>query len=219
LLTYAVRQAPGWTTRTGARVAALGYAIPGTVVAVGVLIPFAWLDNRVDAAMRETFSISTGLVLTGTVVAVLFAYMVRFSALGLKTVDAGLTRIRPNMDDAARNLGLGAMVTFIRVHVPLMKGTLLTASLLIFVEILKELPATLIIRPFNFDTLAIRVFQLASDERLAEAATAALAIVIVGILPVIILSRRIGRSRPGESGHETIRHASGGGPRRDRHAH
>ncbi|MEQ9350693.1 MAG: iron ABC transporter permease [Alphaproteobacteria bacterium] len=213
LLTYAVRQAPGWVTRGGARIATLGYAAPGTVVAVGVLIPFAWLDNQLDSIMQQTFGVGTGLVLTGTIAAVLFAYLVRFAALGVKTVESGLSRIRPNMDDAARNLGLGALPTFVRVHAPLMRGTLLTAGLLVFVEILKELPATLIIRPFNFDTLAIRVFQLASDERLAEAATTALAIVGVGILPVILLSRRIGHGRPGTGEPGATAQSAGSGPR------
>jgi iron(III) transport system permease protein len=179
------------------RVAGMGYAVPGTVIAVGVLIPFAWIDNRIDAWMRASFDISTGLLLSGTLVALLFAYTVRFLAVSLQTVEAGLGKIRPSMDDAARSLGLPPNQVLARIHMPIMRGSLLTALLLVFVDVLKELPATLILRPFNFNTLAVRAFELASDERLAESATAALTIVLVGIIPVILLSRFITRSRPG----------------------
>jgi iron(III) transport system permease protein len=179
------------------RVAGMGYAVPGTVIAVGVLIPFAWIDNRIDAWMRASFDISTGLLLSGTLVALLFAYTVRFLAVSLQTVEAGLGKIRPSMDDAARSLGLPPNQVLARIHMPIMRGSLLTALLLVFVDVLKELPATLILRPFNFNTLAVRAFELASDERLAESATAALTIVLVGIIPVILLSRSITRSRPG----------------------
>jgi iron(III) transport system permease protein len=166
------------------------------VIAVGVLIPFARLDNAIDAWMRDAFGISTGLVLTGTIGGLLFAYLVRFLALAMNSVEAGLTKINRNLDDAARVLGRGPGGALMRVHVPLMWGSVLTAVILVFVDVLKELPATLILRPFNFETLAIRVFRFASDERLAEASTAALAIVLVGLVPVILLSRAIARSRP-----------------------
>ena len=179
------------------RVAGMGYAVPGTVIAVGVLIPFAWIDNRIDAWMRDSFDISTGLILSGTLAALLFAYTVRFLAVSLQTVEAGLGKIKFSMDDAARSLGLSPNQVLTRIHMPIMRGSLLTALLLVFVDVLKELPATLILRPFNFNTLAVRAFELASDERLAESSTAALAIVLVGIIPVILLSRSITRSRPG----------------------
>ena len=179
------------------RVAGMGYAVPGTVIAVGVLIPFAWIDNQIDAWMRASFDVSTGLLLSGTLAALLFAYTVRFLAVSLQTIEAGLGKIRPSMDDAARSLGLAPDQVLTRIHMPIMRGTLLTALLLVFVDVLKELPATLILRPFNYNTLAVRTFELASDERLAESSTAALAIVLVGIIPVILLSRSITRSRPG----------------------
>lgn len=182
------------------RIASMGYAIPGTVVAVGVIIPFAWLDNSIDAYMREQFDISTGLLLSGTLVAVMFAYLVRFLAVSLQTVESGLGKIKPSMDDAARSLGYRPRETLFRVHMPLMKGSLLTALLIVFVDVMKELPATLILRPFNFNTLAVRAFELASDERLAESSTAALMIVAVGLLPVIYLSKSISQSR---AGHES----------------
>ncbi len=181
------------------RVAAIGYAIPGTVIAVGVIIPFAWLDNGLDDFMRSHFDISTGLILSGTLFALIFAYLVRFLAVSLQTVESGLDKIKPSMDDAARSLGQGARATLFKVHMPLMKGSLLTALLIVFVDVMKELPATLILRPFNFNTLAVRAFELASDERLADSSTAALMIVLVGLLPVIYLSRSISQSRAGSS--------------------
>jgi iron(III) transport system permease protein len=179
------------------RTVALGYAIPGAVVAVGTLLPLAFFDNAIDGFMRETFGLSTGLLFTGTIFALVYAYLVRFLAVSLNTVEASLTKVRPSMDDAARSLGHGPAATLVRVHVPLMWAGLSTACLLVFVDVMKELPATLVMRPFNFDTLAVRAFNLASDERLSEAATASLVIVAVGILPLILLSRTIARARPG----------------------
>jgi iron(III) transport system permease protein len=196
VVAYGLRLRPNPLIRASARVASMGYAIPGAVIAVGVLIPFARLDNAVDAWMREAFGISTGLVLTGTIGGLLFAYLVRFLALAMSSVEAGLSKINRNLDDAARALGRGPGEALVRVHVPLMRGSLLTAVILVFVDVLKELPATLILRPFDFETLAIRVYRFASDERLAEASSAALAIVLVGLVPVILLSRAIARVRP-----------------------
>ena len=121
--------------------------------------------------------------------------MVRFLAVSLQTVEAGLGKVRPTMDEVARSLGLRPASVLARVHIPIMRGTLLTCLLLVFVDVLKELPATLILRPFNFNTLAVRAFELASDERLADSSTAALAIVLAGLIPVILLSRAIARSR------------------------
>jgi iron(III) transport system permease protein len=196
LVAYGLRLQPTPVMQASARIAGLGYAIPGAVIAVGVLIPFARFDNAVDAWMRATFGISTGLMLTGTIAVLLFAYLVRFFALALNTVEAGLAKINRNLDDAARMLGHGPGRSLLRVHVPLLWGSVLTAVILVFVDVLKELPATLILRPFNFETLAVRVYRFAADERLAEASTAALAIVVVGLLPVILLSRAIARARP-----------------------
>jgi iron(III) transport system permease protein len=198
LMGYGKRLRPTPLVIASVRVAAMGYAVPGTVIAVGVMLPFAWTDNAIDAWMRAQFGISTGLILSGTLVALLFAYTVRFLAVSIQTVEAGLGKIRPTMDDAGRSLGLTPQQVLRKIHMPIMRGTLLTAVLLVFVDVLKELPATLILRPFNFNTLAVRAFELASDERLADSSTAALAIVVAGIIPVIILSRSISRSRPGQ---------------------
>jgi iron(III) transport system permease protein len=198
VLAYARRMEGGLITGFAVRVAGMGYAVPGTVIAIGVMLPFAWFDNTLDGFMRMHFGISTGLLLSGTLGALLFAYAVRFLAVSLQTVEAGLGKIKPSMDDAARSLGMRPLATLTRVHLPIMRGTLLTALLLVFVDVLKELPATLILRPFDFNTLAVRAFELAGDERLAESSSAALAIVLVGLLPVILLSLTIERSRPGQ---------------------
>jgi len=179
------------------RLAAMGYAIPGTIIAVGVLVPFAAFDNALDAWLRASFGLSSGLLLTGSVAALVFAYLVRFLAVSLNTVEAGLGNIRPSMDDAARALGARPLAMLARVHAPMMWPTLLTAGLVVFVDVMKELPATLVMRPFNFDTLAVQAHNFAADERLTEAATPALTIVAVGIPPVILLSRAIARGRPG----------------------
>lgn len=197
LITYAKRLQPGLPMRTATRVLSLGYAVPGTVIAVGVLIPFAWLDNSLDAWMRAQFGIATGLLMSGTLIAVVFAYIVRFLPVAMNTVDAGLGKIKHSMDDAGRSMGLGSWQILRRIHIPMLKGSLLTAALLVFVDVLKELPATLILRPFNFNTLAIRTYELANQERLTEAATSALMIVIAGIIPVIFISLSISASRPG----------------------
>mgnify|MGYP000258092954 CR=1 FL=1 len=194
---YAGRTSKTPLVRWSNRIAGLGYAVPGAVIAVGVLIPFAWFDNTLDAWMREHFDIATGLLLSGTLIAVVFAYLVRFLPVALNTLDAGLGKIKPTMDDVGRSMGLSPLQILRRVHVPLLQGSLLTASLLVFVDVLKELPATLILRPFNFNTLAIRTYELANQERLAEASSSALMIVLAGIIPVIILSKSISRSRPG----------------------
>ncbi|HSO79583.1 MAG TPA: ABC transporter permease subunit, partial [Chromatiaceae bacterium] len=195
ILGYGRRLHPTRGVTAAVRIAGMGYAVPGTVIAVGVIIPFAWLDNSLDAWMRATFGLSTGLLLSGTLAALLFAYLVRFLAVALQTVESGLGKIRPAMDESARSLGLRPGGVLRRVHLPMLRGSLLTALLLVFVDVLKELPATLILRPFNFNTLAVKVYELAADERLADAAPAALAIVLTGLLPVILLSRSITQSR------------------------
>ncbi|MDG4550206.1 MAG: iron ABC transporter permease [Candidatus Contendobacter sp.] len=197
LLGYGRRLRPWPLTRLAVRYAGLGYAVPGTVIAIGVMLPFAALDRGLDGWARHWFGVSTGLLLSGTLAALLFAYCARFLPVALHSIEAGLARIRPSMDDAARSLGSGPRAVLWRVHVPMLRGSLLTAVLLVFVDVLKELPATLILRPFNFNTLAVRAYELASDERLADSAPFALAIVLAGIGPVILLSRAMGRSRPG----------------------
>lgn len=195
LLAYSARQSRTLLTRGLNRLVGMGYAVPGAVIAVGVLIPVTRLDNWLAAQWQDWLGTNPGLLLTGGIAALVYAYLVRFLAVALQTVGASLAKITPAMDDASRSLGAGQGETLRRVHVPILRGSLFTAGLLVFVDVMKELPATLVMRPFNFDTLATQAYTLASDERLAEASTAALAIVGVGLLPLIALSRQISRSR------------------------
>jgi iron(III) transport system permease protein len=197
-LAYAVRLAPAGraaaNVRLAARAMSLGYAVPGAVIAVGILVPLARLDNTIDGWMKAVAGTGTGLLLTGSLVALLYAYLVRYFAVAYQPVEAGLARITPAMDASARSLGSAPADVFRRVHLPLLAPSVFAAALLVFVDVMKELPATLVLRPFNFDTLAVVAYQLASDERLGEAAAPSLAIVAVGVLPVILLSRAISRA-------------------------
>ncbi|MEN9475007.1 MAG: hypothetical protein RIS48_1727 [Pseudomonadota bacterium] len=184
-----------WLARGLNRLVGLGYAVPGSVIAVGVLIPVTRLDHWLAAGWQQLFGHNPGLLLTGGIAALVYAYLVRFLSAALQTVEGSLGKITPSMDDAARSLGSGQFAVLRRVHLPILRGSLFTAGLLVFVDVMKELPATLVMRPFNFDTLATQTYNLASDERLAEASSAALAIVVVGLLPLILLSRQIARGR------------------------
>ncbi|MEO0769868.1 MAG: iron ABC transporter permease [Cyanobacteria bacterium J06649_4] len=191
ILAYGQRLNGSRFMRLGVRLAAMGYGIPGAVIAVGILIPVTRLDNAIANWAKATFNSSPGLLISGTITALVFAYLVRFLAVSLGSIESGLGKIRPNLDDAARSLGYSPTKTLVKVHTPLMTSSLLTALMLVFVDVMKELPATLVMRPFNFDTLAVRVYQYASDERLAEAAAPALMILVVGLLPVVVLSWQI----------------------------
>lgn len=196
-LAYAGRLSRAPLLRLGTRLASMGYAIPGSVLAIGILAPFAAFDNALDAALRDTFGISSGLLFSGTLFALLFGCTVRFLALGFGATEAGFERVPRSLDDAARLLGSGPLDLVRRVHWPLLRASSLTAALLVFVDTLKELPMTLALRPFNFETLATLTQQYASDERFAQAAPGALAIVLAGVVPVILLSRTIrAASRP-----------------------
>lgn len=188
-LAYGKRLRPGPLLAGAVRMASMGYAVPGAVIAVGVMLPLAALDNSIDALSREWFGVSTGLIFSGTIFTLLLAYMVRFLSVSLQTVESGLGTIRPSMDDSARTLGCSPGEVLWHIHIPMLRPSLIAAVLLVFVDVMKELPATLILRPFNFNTLAVRAFELASDELLIESASAAIMIVLVGIIPVIMLSR------------------------------
>ncbi|HDZ39994.1 MAG TPA: iron ABC transporter permease [Marinobacter sp.] len=177
------------------RLSSLGYAMPGAVLAVGVIVPLAGFDNWLDSLMRNTFNVSTGLILSGSAFAIVFAYTVRFLAVSAGSVESALQKITPSMDMAARSLGNSPGKTLVRVHLPMLRGTLITAALVVFVDCMKELPATLILRPFNFETLATYVYQFASDERLYHSALPALIIVLAGIVPIILMSRSISSTR------------------------
>lgn len=188
VLGYAQRLAPGRVTRVAVRLVGVGYAIPGAVIALGILTPVLYLDTWLGNAFG-----AKGLVLAGTGGVLSYAYVVRFLPAALQSVDAGFGRIAPNLDASARSLGVGGWSMLRRVHLPLLRGSVLTAALLVFVDVMKELPATLALRPFNMDTLAVVTSHLAADERLAEAAVPALTLVLVGLLPVLVLARAIAR--------------------------
>lgn len=192
------RNRDSWFATAILYIGRLGYAVPGGVIAVGLLVPFAFFDNTLDAYMRETFGISTGLLFTGSIWLLVFAYMIRFLAAAIGAYEGGVAVINPNMDAAARVLGQSEWGLLRRVHFPLLRPSLFTALLIVFVDVMKELPATLIMRPFNFDTLAVQAHRLAADERLAGAAVPSLVIVAIGTLPVILLCRRIRN----EQGHK-----------------
>jgi len=164
----------------------LGYAVPGAVIAVGLLLPVGWVQA---AAPGSSASAWVTAAATGSIGGLLYAYLVRFSAVALQSVEAGYARIPASFDDTARTLGAGGGRLFFGVHAPLLTRSALAAALLVFVDVMKELPATLVLRPFNSDTLAVVAYQFARDERLAEAALPSLAIVLVGLIPVLLLSR------------------------------
>ena len=190
VMAYAARLARNRPVVVANRLAGLGYAVPGAVIAVGVLVPLTRLDHLLAQAIEDVSGTKVGLLLTGTVAALVYAYLVRLLAVALQTTEAGLAKVTTSMEDAARSLGASPLSALARVHAPLLAPSLATAALLVFVDVLKELPATFALRPFNFDTLAIEAYNLARDERLAEAAAPALVIVAVGLLPVLIVSKR-----------------------------
>ncbi|MEH3126426.1 iron ABC transporter permease [Agrobacterium cavarae] len=191
LLAYAQRERPSWPTRFAVRVGSLGYGIPGTVLAIGVLLPLAGLDNAVDGIMRSHLGISTGLLLSGTAFAIIYAHSVRFMTLAEGTVDAGFQKLSPHLDMASRTLGRTRLQTLVGVLLPNMRPAAITASLLVFIESLKELPATIMLRPFNFNTLSTMVYESASRSRVQDAALPALVIIVAGLVPVILVSHSL----------------------------
>ena len=194
-LVYASRLHPALIVRAAVRIASMGYAVPGSVIAVGVLIPLARLDHVLAGTTEWALGRPAGLVLTGSVGALVFAYAVRFLAVSLQTLEASLVKIPPSFDDAARSLGAGIGRTLARVHLPLMGGGVLTALVLVFVETVKEMPATLLLRPFGVDTLSVAVWERTAESQWAEASLPALAIVAAGLLPVFLAVRLSSRSR------------------------
>jgi len=183
-LAFSVRRRPDATTRWAVQLAGLGYAVPGAVIVVGLLLPVGWLQARWPES-------GAGYLMTGTMLGLVWAYLVRFCAVALQSVQSGYARIPTSFDDSARMLGSGEWGLLKRVHWPLLRRSTAVALLLVFVDVMKELPATLVLRPFNSDTLAVVAYQLARDERLGEAALPSLALVLVGLVPVIMLSRTL----------------------------
>lgn len=195
-LAYAVRLHPTPGVRLCAQFTSMGYALPGSVIAVGVLVPVALLDHTIVRTAERVLGGPIGLLLTGSAVALLYAYVVRFLAVAAQTLDASLGKIPSSFDDASRSLGAGLGGTLRRIHLPLMRGGLLTALILVFVETMKEMPATLLLRPFGFDTLAVGVWERTSESLWVEAAVPAMAIVAAGLLPVFLAIRLTGRRSP-----------------------
>lgn len=184
LLAFSLRRAPDLVTRGVVQLASLGYAVPGAVIVVGLLLPVGWLQQVAPG-------LGAGYWVTATVLGIVWAYLVRFCAVALQSVQSGYARIPASFDDSARMLGAGGLGLLTRVHWPLLKRSTAAAALLVFVDVMKELPATMVLRPFNTDTLAVVAYQLARDERLGEAALPSLALVLVGLLPVLLLSRTL----------------------------
>ncbi len=193
VLIYTARLYHSYLTSRFSKIAVLGYSMPGAVIAVGVLIPLSTLDKSIAGFMSANFGISTGLLLTGTIIALIFAYLVRFLAISFNPIKAGFENTCEKLDEASRSLGISPLRTLKRINLPLIKGTLLGAAILVFVDVLKELPIILVLRPFNFNTLSIRAFELASDEMVAQSANAAIIIILTGIIPIIVLSNLISR--------------------------
>jgi len=188
-LAYALRLKRNTLIHGLARLASIGYAVPGTVLAVGILIPTVALDNLIDETAKATLGITTGLLLSGSGLALVYAYATRFLAVAFGTLESGLAKVSPNLDMASRALGRTALRTLAEVHLPVLRPALATAAMLVFVDCMKELPATILLRPFNFETLSTTVYAAASQEVFEDGAVAALTIVIVGLLPVILLAR------------------------------
>lgn len=184
---FHARTRPGRQSRWMVITASLGYAVPGGVIAVGLMVPMAALDNAIDAVMEARFGISTGLLITGSIWLMILAYFVRFMAAAINAYDSGMATVPAHYDAVARSLGQGAPQMLWRVHLPVARASVLTAGLIVFVDVMKELPATMILHPFNFQTLAVQAHRLAADERLHEAAVPSLALGLFGLLPVALL--------------------------------
>lgn len=197
LVCYAHRSLQSKWIFIAMRILSMGYAVPGSVIAIGVMIPLVWLDHQIGPAVQAMFNMKSALIFSGSAIVLILAYLVRFISVALGSIESGLEKVSPSMDYSAKSLGANSFKLLKTVHFPMIRASILSAMLLVFVDVMKELPATLILRPFNYDTLAVRVYHMASDERLADAAQPAFLIILTGILPVVLLSRMISRSRPG----------------------
>jgi iron(III) transport system permease protein len=190
LMVYAARRHPDRVTRAAVRISTIGYALPGAVLAVGIFIPVAWLDNRLSEIALQLFDLQGGLMVQGTLATMLIAYMTRFLAVSHSPIDSAMHRITPSIDEAARGLGLTGWATLQRVHLPILKGGIFTAASLVFVDVMKEMPITLMTRPFGWDTLAVRIFEMTSEGEWEQAALPAVTLVLAGLLPIIFLMRQ-----------------------------
>jgi iron(III) transport system permease protein len=194
LILFSLRMSGSGIMSFLAKAATLGYALPGAVVAIGIMIPLLLVDNLSEKVMTILPQGSARLMISTSVFALVYAYLVRFLAVGFNNLEAGYERISMSIDESAASLGSTKSRTLRKVHLPLLKGALLGGGLLIFVDVLKELPLTLILRPFNFDTLAIRAFEYASDERVAQSAPAALIIILTGMIPAFFMNMMVNKT-------------------------
>ncbi len=194
ILIYAVKINPTFFMRVLGKFSVMGYAIPGAVIAVGVMMPLLFLDKSLTTWLQNSFGITMGLLISGTIGALIFAYIVRFLAVAYNPIDSGFKKVSDFYTEASRGLGVAPLATLWKVNLPLIKGSVISAALLVFVDVLKELPLTLIMRPFNFNTLATKTFELASDEMVAESSVPALIIIATGIVPIIFLSKWISKT-------------------------
>jgi iron(III) transport system permease protein len=195
VVTYGLRLSRSRVVEWCGRIASMGYALPGSVIAVGVLVPLAFIDRALSAWLQAGWGVRSGLLLTGSLAGLIFAYLTRFLAVSTQTVEASLVKVTPSMDMAGRSLGAGPWRVLRRIHLPLIRGGLCTAAILVFVDVMKEMPATLLLRPFGYETLAVRVWQLTSEALWEAAALPALTIVAGGMLPVLVLVRSSVRQR------------------------
>ena len=171
------------------KIASLGYAIPGSIIAIGILIPFTYFDNFFVNFFKVNFNLNISTFFTGSIFVLCFAYVVRFFTISQTNIESGFYRISKNIDDTARVLGKKPILTLFNIHIPLMSLSILLSLVLIFIEIIKELSATLILRPFNFDTLAIQVYEYASEEKIIESSIPSLIIVVLCVIGIIFISR------------------------------
>ena len=190
LMIYSVRRHPDMVSRIAVRIATIGYALPGVVLAVGIYIPLAWVDNWFSQMAMQLFSIETGFLFQGTFVVMLIAYMTRFMAIGYNPIDSAMQRVTFSIDEASMGLGVSGWGMLQKVHLPILKGGIFTAATLVFVDVMKEMPITLMTRPFGWDTLSVRIFEMTSEGEWEQAALPAVVLVLTGLIPIIMLTRQ-----------------------------
>ena len=190
LMIYSVRRHPDMVSRIAVRIATIGYALPGVVLAVGIYIPLAWVDNWFSQMAMQLFSIETGFLFQGTFVVMLIAYMTRFMAVGYNPIDSAMQRVTFSIDEASMGLGVSGWGMLQKVHLPILKGGIFTAATLVFVDVMKEMPITLMTRPFGWDTLSVRIFEMTSEGEWEQAALPAVVLVLTGLIPIIMLTRQ-----------------------------
>lgn len=190
LMIYSVRRYPDLVSSIAIRIATIGYALPGVVLAVGIFVPLAWVDNWLSLIVLELFSIETGLLFQGTIIVMLIAYITRFMAVGYNPIDSAMHRITLNIDEASMGLGVSGWGMLKKIHLPILKSGIFTAAILVFVDVMKEMPITLMTRPFGWDTLSVRIFEMTSEGEWEQAALPAVALVLSGLIPVAMLTRQ-----------------------------